>query len=123
MMIADDEGTSLPLGHVGEILLRPTFPNQFMKGYHNAPELTALAWRDGWLKTGDLGSMDEAGNLYFVGRKAHWLRRRGENISAYEIEAVLSGHPGVFECVIVGVKSEIGEDDVKAFIIRDLAPS
>ena len=61
--------------------------------------------------------LDAGGNLFFSGRKAHMLRRRGENISAYEIEAVMGKHPAIAEVVIVGVRSEIGEDDVKAFII------
>ncbi len=117
MRIGDDDDLPLPAGAVGEILLRPTYPHMFMQGYHNAPEQTLQTMRNFWLHTGDLGYLDEGGNLFFSGRKAHMLRRRGENISAYEIEAVMGKHPAIAEVVIVGVRSEIGEDDVKAFII------
>ncbi len=115
--IADEQGLPVASGVSGQILLRPMFPHMFMIGYHNAAEKTAEALRDLWLHTGDLGRVDAQGNLFFLGRKAHWIRRRGENISAYEIEAILGQHPSVGEVVVVGVPSELGEDDIKAFII------
>ena len=115
--VADDDDLPLPAGVVGEILLRPTYPHMFSQGYHNAPEQSLKAMRNLWLHTGDTGYLDEAGNLFYLGRKAHWIRRRGENISAYEIEAAMAKHPQIAEVVVVGVRSEIGEDDVKAFII------
>ncbi len=117
LRIGGGDDLPLPAGEVGEILLRPTYPHMFMQGYHNAPEQTLQTMRNFWLHTADLGYLDEGGNLFFLGRKAHWLRRRGENISAYEIEAIMGKHPAIAEVVIVGVRSEIGEDDVKAFII------
>ena len=119
MRIGDADDMELPAGEVGEILLRPTYPYMFMQGYHNAPEQSLKAMRNFWLHTGDLGYVDAGGNLFFLGRKAHWLRRRGENISAYEIEAVMGKHPAIAEVVIVGIRSEIGEDDVKAFVIPE----
>jgi crotonobetaine/carnitine-CoA ligase len=115
--IADEHDLPAAPDVVGQILLRPLFPHMFMIGYHNAPEKTAEALRDLWLHTGDLGRVDAQGNLFFIGRKAHWIRRRGENISAYEIEAILGQHPAVGEVVVVGVPAEIGEDDIKAFVI------
>jgi crotonobetaine/carnitine-CoA ligase len=115
--IADEDDLPLPEGDVGEILLRPTYPHMFTQGYHNAPEQSLTALRNLWLHTGDLGYLDEGGNLFYLGRKAHWIRRRGENISAYEIEAAMARHPQIEEIVVVGVRSEIGEDDIKAFII------
>lgn len=115
--IADEHDLPVAPGVVGQILLRPLFPHMFMIGYHNAPDKTAEALRDLWLHTGDLGRVDAQGNLFFIGRRAHWIRRRGENISAYEIEAILGKHPAVGEVVVVGVPSELGEDDIKAFII------
>ena len=115
--IADEHDLPVAPGVVGQILLRPLFPHMFMIGYHNAPEKTAEALRDLWLHTGDLGRVDGQGNLFFIGRKAHWIRRRGENISAYEIEAILGRHPAVGEVVVVGVPSDLGEDDIKAFTI------
>ena len=115
--IADDDDLPLPAGEVGEILLRPTYPHMFGQGYHNAPEQSLKAIRNLWLHTGDLGYLDDNDNLYYLGRQAHWIRRRGENISAYEIESAMAKHPHIDEVVVVGVRSEIGEDDVKAFII------
>lgn len=115
--ILDDHDCELPTGQVGRIAMRPTIPFSFMLGYHNNPSRTVEVWRNLWLHTGDLGRLDEAGNLYFVGRQAHWLRRRGENISAHEVEGILSTHPDVAECIVVGVASELGEEDVKAWII------
>lgn len=117
LRIADDDDMPLPAGEVGQILLRPTYPHMFGQGYHNAPEASMHAIRNLWLHTGDLGYVDEQDNLFYLGRQAHWLRRRGENISAYEIESAMAKHPQVAEVVVVGVRSEIGEDDVKAFII------
>ena len=121
--ILDDNDDMLPAGAVGRIAMRPTIPFTFMLGYHNNPAKTVETWRNLWLHTGDLGRLDEAGNLYFVGRQAHWMRRRGENISAHEVEGILAAHPNVAECIVTGVPSELGEEDVKAWIIaRDAAP-
>jgi carnitine-CoA ligase len=117
--IVDDNDCELPPGVQGTIVLRPTVPFTFMLGYQNDPEATRKAWRNLWFHSGDLGMLDEGGNLFFVGRQAHWLRRRGENISAYEIEAVLTRHPSVREAIITAVPSELGEDDIKAWIIPE----
>jgi carnitine-CoA ligase len=117
--VVDDNDNPLPPGTRGSIVLRPTVAFTFMLGYCNDPEATRLVWRNLWLHTGDLGMLDAAGNLFFVGRQAHWLRRRGENISAYEVEAVLSRHPRVREAIVTGVPSELGEEDVKAWIVAD----
>ena len=122
--ILDEHDNRLAPGAVGKIVLRPTVPYSFMLGYHKNPAKTAETFRNLWVHTGDLGRLDEAGNLFFVGREAHWIRRRGENISAHEIETILSQHPGVRECIIIGVPSELGEEDVKAWVIRaDNRPS
>lgn len=115
--IFDENDNHLPAGVVGKIVLRPTVPFSFMLGYHNNPAKTAEVWRNLWVHTGDLGKLDEGGNLFFVGREAHWIRRRGENISAHEIESIISQHPGVRECIVTGVPSPMGEEDVKAWII------
>lgn len=115
--IFDENDNRLPPGVVGKIVLRPTVPFSFMLGYHNNPAKTAEVWRNLWVHTGDLGQLDEGGNLFFVGREAHWIRRRGENISAHEIESIISQHPGVRECIVIGVPSPMGEEEVKAWII------
>ncbi|MCG5238811.1 AMP-binding protein [Azospirillum doebereinerae] len=117
--ILDDGDQPMPPGVIGQIALRPRYPDIFMSGYFNAPERTLECLSNLWLHTGDLGHLDEDGFLFFTGRQAHWLRRRGENISAYEVESVLSHCPGVREVVVVGAPSEKGEEEVKAFVIRD----
>lgn len=117
--ILDDDDRPLPPGAIGQIALRPRHPHIFMTGYFNAPERTLECLSNLWLHTGDLGYLDGEGWLFFTGRQAHWLRRRGENISAYEVESVLSRCPGVREAVVVGVPAEAGEEEVKAFIIAE----
>jgi len=117
IQITGSDGEALPAGETGEILLRPNFPNMFMTGYFKDAETSLKNLRDCWLHTGDLGSVDAAGNLQFLGRQAHWIRRRGESISAVEIETILARHPSVKEIAVVGVPSELGEEDIKAFII------
>ena len=104
---------------MGEIVLRPKVPCTFMLGYHNNESGTLRVLRDLWLHTGDLGFLDDDGYLYFRGREAHWLRRRGENISAYELESIISQYPGLKEIAVVGVPSEIGEEDVKLFVVPE----
>ena len=115
--ILDEHDNLLPAGAIGRIALRPTVPFSFMLGYHNDPGKTAETWRNLWVHTGDLGRIDAGGNLFFVGREAHWIRRRGENISAHEIESIISQHPGVRECIVIGVPSPLGEEVVKAWLI------
>src|SRR3546814_10803081 len=95
LAILDPQDRPLPAGATGEICLRPTLPYTFMLGYFNKPERTVECWRNLWLHTGDLGYLDEEGYLFFTGRQAHWLRTPGENVSAYEVESVLSGFRGV----------------------------
>jgi crotonobetaine/carnitine-CoA ligase len=100
----------------GEIVLRPSVPWSFMLEYFGDAARTVEVWRNLWLHTGDLGYLDADGDLYFIGRQAHWLRRRGENISAYEVEAVINEHPKILEAVVVGVPSELGDEEVKVFV-------
>lgn len=123
--ILDDDGDPVETGEVGEICLRPTIPHTFMDEYFGHPEATVDAWDGLWLHTGDLGRVDEDGLFYFVGRQAHYLRRMGENISAQEIEAILERHDAVAEAIIVGVPSEIGEEDIKGYVIAegDVSPA
>jgi carnitine-CoA ligase len=88
-----------------------------MDGYFNMPEATLEVFRNLWFHSGDLGRIDEDGNLFFVGRKKESIRRRGENISAFEIEEVVLLHPAVVECAAIGVPSELTEEDVKICIV------
>jgi carnitine-CoA ligase len=122
--IANEHGEELPPEMIGEILVRHELPWRLNKGYLGMPEATAEAWRDGWFHTGDAGKFDAAGNLYFVDRLKDSLRRRGHNISSFEVEAEVLAHPGVAECACVGVPSEIAnkgdtvkDDDVKIFVV------
>ena len=112
--IADDEGIPLTAGHVGEITIKNP---AMMPGYWRNEEQSRLALREGWLYTGDLGWMDDDGYLYFVDRKKDVIRRRGENISSQEVEDVIKRHPGVMDCAVIAVPSELGEDEVKAYVL------
>ena len=86
-------------------------------GYWRNEEQTKQSLRDGWLYTGDLGWQDQDGYLYFVDRKKDIIRRRGENISSQEVENVLKRHPEVLDCAVLAVPSELGEDEVKAYVV------
>jgi crotonobetaine/carnitine-CoA ligase len=81
-------------------------------GYYKNPEATARAWRNGWFHTGDCFRRDEEGYFYFVDRMKDAIRRRGENISSFEVEAEVVAYPAVREAAAYAVPSEIGEDEV-----------
>ena len=117
LRILDDDGDKLGTGRVGEIVTRPDDRNQMMIGYLRMPEVNAELLRGGWYHTGDLGWLDAAGNLYFVGRKKDVIRRRGENISALEIENVIERHPAVLEVAAYGVESEYSEEEVAVALV------
>ncbi len=82
-------------------------------GYFGMPEDTAASWSNGWFHSGDLGRIDSDGNVYFCGRSKDAIRRRGENISAMEIEEAVELHPDIVLCAAIGVPSEMSEEDVK----------
>lgn len=119
VVIADPE-TDQPLeaGQVGEILVRPRAPFCFNVGYFKMPDRTVEAWRNLWFHTGDAGKFDELGRLHFVDRIKDRIRRRGENISSYEVEQVLNAHPSVLESAAVGIRVEGagGEEEIKAVL-------
>ena len=114
--IVTDDGTTAATHETGQIVVRERAPGLFMKGYLKDPERTAEALRDGWLHTGDFGTRDADGFFYFAGRRRDRLRRRGENVSAWEIEQVLSMHADVEVCAAIGVPSDVGDDDIKVFV-------
>ena len=87
-----------------------------MPGYWRNEQQNRETLRDGWLYTGDLGWVDEDGFLYFVDRKKDIIRRRGENISSQEVENVIKRNPNVLDCAVLAVPSELGEDEVKAYV-------
>jgi crotonobetaine/carnitine-CoA ligase len=117
MRIVDDQGDEVPRGEVGEIVIRSLEPDVIMKGYWGMPQETLEAFRNLWLHTGDYGRMDKGGHLFFEGRKKDAIRRRGENISAWEIEEILMSHPDIVEAVAIGVPSELSEEEVKAVVV------
>lgn len=114
----DDE---LPVGEVGELLIRPKVPGCFSAGYYKMPERTVEAWRNLWFHTGDACRKDEKGRFHYVDRIKDCIRRRGENISAFEVEQVLNAHPLVAESAVVGVKADDagGEQEVMAVIVPE----
>jgi carnitine-CoA ligase len=117
VQIVDDERRPLPVGETGEICVRPNERGMIMSGYYRMPEATVEATADLWFHTGDRGRLDADGFLYFSDRKKEAIRRRGENISAYEVETVLCHHPDVVEAAAVPVPSELGEDEVMAYVV------
>lgn len=115
--VIDESGAKVGPGEVGELVLKPKVPKICMSGYFGEPEKTADVLRkDGCIYTGDLASFDENGNYYFKGRKKDALRRRGENVSAWEVERVLNAAPGVEESAVIGVASPLGEQEIFAAI-------
>lgn len=112
--ITDGAGAELPAGSVGEITCRARYPDVMSQGYvrgSDGPGLQVDPHPD-WFRTGDLGSLDTDGNLTYVDRVKDSLRRRGENVSSVEVEAVVTSHPAVAEAAAVAVPSELGEDDI-----------
>jgi crotonobetaine/carnitine-CoA ligase len=115
--IVDSDDQEVSPGTIGEIITRPERPFVGTSGYYKMPEATVELTKNLWYHTGDLGYMDEDGYFYFSDRKKQAIRRRGENISSFEVEAAINQHDAVLESCVVGVPSELGEEDVKAVII------
>jgi crotonobetaine/carnitine-CoA ligase len=114
--IADESGREMPRGERGEFWVREREPNLITRGYFRNPEATKAALVDGWLRTGDVGCCDADGYFYYLGRTKDALRRRGENVSAWEVERVIAEHPAIAECAVIGVANEIDDQDIKIFI-------
>jgi len=115
--IVDDNDNEVAPGELGEFVAQPQTPFVGTTGYYNKPVETLEFFQNFWMHTGDLGRMDKDGYFYFVDRKKQALRRRGENISSFEVEAVINAHPAVLESCVVGVPSDVGEEEVKAVIV------
>jgi crotonobetaine/carnitine-CoA ligase len=115
--IVDDDGAEVPVGQPGELLFEVDDAKRRKVEYYKNEEASGAKIRDGWLYTGDLVTADAEGNLYFVDRKSDSLRRRGENISSWEVEREINAHPDVLESAVFGVPSELGEDDVMAIVV------
>jgi carnitine-CoA ligase len=117
--VVDDEDQRLPPGSAGQIVCRPRVADVLSPGYHDDPDATLTAFRNLWFHTGDVGRIDEDGFVSFVDRGKHAIRRRGENISSWELEGLIAAHPAVAECCAVGVPSPLGEEDVKIVVVPE----
>ncbi|HEX9889382.1 MAG TPA: AMP-binding protein [Nitriliruptorales bacterium] len=116
-LIDPDTGEELGANQTGELIVRAHDPVVMNQGYFNKPEKTTESWEDGWFRTGDGFRFDDDGNWYFVDRLKDAIRRRGENISSFEVEAEVNNHPDVLESAAVAVPSEHTEDEIKVVVV------
>lgn len=112
----NEEGFPVATGAIGELVVRPKEPDVVMRGYFGMPDETLAVFRNQWFHTGDLLRQDTDGYFYFVGRNKDIVRRRGENISAAEVEMGLETHPDVLEAAVFGVPSDMTEEEVMACV-------
>jgi crotonobetaine/carnitine-CoA ligase len=115
--LVDEHDYEVPVGEVGELMVRTQQPWWLSIGYWGMAEKTAEAWRNGWFHTGDGFRRDEEGNYYFVDRQKDALRRRGENISSFEVEGIVVGHPAVAECAAIAADIGGGEQEIKVCVV------
>ena len=115
--IHDEDDNPVAPDIPGEIVVRPARSNAIFKGYWGNPEATVEAWRNLWFHTGDRGTMSPEGGVTFIDRIKDSLRRRGENISSFEVERSVNGHPAVLECAAYAVKSELTDDEVMVAVV------
>ncbi|MGY3143132.1 crotonobetaine/carnitine-CoA ligase [Bradyrhizobium sp. USDA 3397] len=117
--IVDENDSALPDGEAGELVLRAREPFAFASGYFGMPEKTVEAWRNLWFHSGDRVVRDSDGHYRFVDRMKDSIRRRGENVSSWEVEQAIQAHPAVAACAIYPLPSELGEDEVAAAILLE----
>jgi len=115
--IVDEDDFDVPTNQVGELILRDNNPWGAGEGYYKMPEASMASLRNGWFHTGDNARIDEDGYMWFIGRGKDSIRRRGENISAFEVEQVVKKHPAVMDAAAFPIRSELGEDDVAIAIV------
>ncbi|MFY9326894.1 MAG: AMP-binding protein [Georgfuchsia sp.] len=118
-LVDPDTDEDVPVGEGGELLVRNKQPYIMCSEYLGMPEKTVETWRNLWFHTGDVLRRDNEGWYYFIDRVSDSLRRRGENVSSFEVELVVRSHPAILECAVIGVKADEqgGEDEVKACVI------
>jgi crotonobetaine/carnitine-CoA ligase len=125
--LVDANDCEVARGGIGELIVRTDAPWAMNSGYLNDPEATAKAWRNGWFHTGDAFRQDPNGSFFFVDRMKDSIRRRGENISSFEVETEVCAHPAIREAAAVAVRSDVGEDDVMVVVAlnagHDYAPA
>ncbi|HYD70090.1 AMP-binding protein [Azospirillum sp.] len=115
--LVDDDGLEVADGTPGELLIRPRKPHAMMLEYRRMPDKTVEAWRDLWFHTGDVLARDADGFYRFVDRRKDAIRRRGENISSFEVERTVNAHPAVQESAALPVPSDLGEDEVMVCVV------
>ncbi|OLO26602.1 hypothetical protein BTR23_22530 [Alkalihalophilus pseudofirmus] len=116
--IHDENDLPCPSGVAGEIVVRPKEPGVMFTCYYKMPQETVDAWQNLWFHTGDRGWIDEDGYIYFLDRKKDAIRRRGENISSYEVERVINDHPSILDSAVIGVPAEnSGDEELLAVIM------
>lgn len=115
--IINEDGIEVPIGQSGQIIVKGVPGRTLMKGYFKNHQATQDALRNGWLYTGDKGSVGEDGYFYFVDRIKDMIKRAGENVAANEVESVIAQHPNVFEVAVVGIPDDMCDEAIKAFVI------
>lgn len=116
--IVDDDDFEVAPGEVGEIVLQSDDPWRAATGYYKMPDATLAAHRNQWFHTGDRGRCDAEGYLWFVDRKKDCIRRRGENISAFEVEQIIATHPAVANAAVVPIATDTNDEEVAAVVVR-----
>lgn len=116
--VFDDDDNEVARETTGEIVVRPKRPHTMFEGYWGRPEATVETSRNWWYHTGDIGRIDDEGYLFFVDRKADYLRRRGENISSFDVERILMRQGSLADVAVHAVPSELTEDDLKITATR-----
>ncbi len=116
--IVDEDDFEVPDGEVGEMVLQSDDPWRATTGYYKMPEATLAANRNQWFHTGDRGMRDADGYLWFVDRKKDCIRRRGENISAFEVEQIIATHPEVGNAAVFPVATQTNDEEVGAVVVR-----
>ena len=119
MRIVDEDDRPVPADEPGEMVFRPREPFLVCAGYARRPDATVEATRNLWFHTGDVARQDEDGFIFFLDRKNERIRRRGENISSFDVELFLSSHPDIRECAVLPHPAEHGEDEVRIIIVKD----
>ncbi len=118
--LVDEHDNPVPTGEVGEMVVRTSEPWALNLGYYKMPEESMTAWRNGWFHTGDAFRQDDEGWFYFVDRMKDAIRRRGENISSFEVENAVIEHPLVADCAAVGIRAKHGDEEVLvAVVVKD----
>lgn len=115
--IVDQDDHPVPVGTPGQLLIRPEDPHAHMQGYWRRPEATVEAWQGLWFHTGDLVRRLPNGRVEYIGRLKDSIRRRGENVSAWQVENVANQHPAVLESAAVGIPADLGDEDIALFVV------